>query len=440
MRGTRLVRMARGGPKTLANRWISAALLLLAGTLAAGPATAVAASAQPIDIGVIAPLTGSQAELGHFISDGCFAAAVEINRAGGVLGHKIQCVLIDDTGDPADAVPNVTRALATTTFAGMVGVDSDVAAAIVPIVNNAHIPMMSSNGLSEFIHNTFPYFWRLNPPDIAQGAAMGIWAQRLGVKRAAVVVQNDVGDTGNLPGIVKALQNAHVAIVADYTIPGDSSSYESLAARAKARDPQVIVMSGDTETIATFLANYRVVNHGVVPPLITTAGNMAPDFYSALKKTISAGYLVHDAYFIGSYSNPNPEAAHDYLLGLEGSPQVKDPQVVSHLGPIGGLYDGINVMALAMVEARSVVGAKYNRYIPDVATMVKGAVVVHNFAQGEKAILAGKRVAYVGTVGPIKFDKYHNSPGWFAAFSFTGSQGSVMKGVISPAELSASLR
>src|ERR1700681_4516929 len=64
-----------------------------------------------ISLGVIAPFTGPAAEFGTLLTAPCLAASDLINANGGVMGHQVNCTSIDDTGDPADAVPNVTRAI-----------------------------------------------------------------------------------------------------------------------------------------------------------------------------------------------------------------------------------------------------------------------------------------------------------------------------------------
>ncbi len=135
---------------------------------------------------------------------------------------------VDDTGDPADAVPNVQKAIATTSnFDFALGIDSNVAATVVPLLNRAQIPMMSLNGLSLFIHNRYHYFWRMSSPDVALGSALGIFDNKLHFLHPAVLTQNDSGDEGNVPGLNFALQKQGIHPVEDVTVTGDQSSYLS---------------------------------------------------------------------------------------------------------------------------------------------------------------------------------------------------------------------
>ena len=228
------------------------------GSSSPGSTSAAAATGGTVSIGVIGPMTGPAAEIGNLMSGACYAAALDINKAGGVIGRKVSCDLVDDTGDPADAVPNVTRALATTSDLDMaVGLESNTAATTIPIVNNARIPMVSTNGLVAYDKTQDTYFWRMTPSDDQNGAAFVAWAEHLGVKRVAVVFQNNIGAQGNAPGVVAAVSKLGDTMTTNITIPGDESSYSSVVARVLSGKPQALILAGDPQTSATFLSEYR---------------------------------------------------------------------------------------------------------------------------------------------------------------------------------------
>jgi branched-chain amino acid transport system substrate-binding protein len=58
--------------------------------------TCLASSAEPLKIGVVAPLTGPAAEQGRDKIQGAKLATEEVNKAGGVLGRPIELVIEDD--------------------------------------------------------------------------------------------------------------------------------------------------------------------------------------------------------------------------------------------------------------------------------------------------------------------------------------------------------
>lgn len=384
-----------------------------------------------INVGVIGPMTGPAAEIGNLMSGACYAAVLDVNRAGGVMGRKINCALIDDTGDPADAVPNVTRALATTSNLNMaVGLESNTAATTIPLVNNAHIPMVSTNGLVAFDKTTDTYFWRMTPSDSQNGAAFVAWANQKGYKRMAVVFQNNIGAQGNEPGVVAAVKKIGGTMTTNITIPGDASSYSSVVARVLAGKPQALILAGDPQTSATFLSEYRQLSGGKVPPVVTSTDSITPAYFSAVKKVMGAAYMTHSMYFIGGYVNPSSQAFSVYKSAVYSASQIKDPTTILGVGVIASIYDGINLMSLAMQEAHSTSGPVYNADIEKIATGTPGAVTVDSYAAGLAALKAGQKIHYVGVGGAIHFNSFHNSPGNFSASGFDASGNPTLLGVI----------
>src|SRR6202795_3921822 len=55
-----------------------------------------ARGAEPLKIGMVAPLTGAAVESGRYQTQGAKLAAEEVNKAGGVLGRPIELVIEDD--------------------------------------------------------------------------------------------------------------------------------------------------------------------------------------------------------------------------------------------------------------------------------------------------------------------------------------------------------
>jgi branched-chain amino acid transport system substrate-binding protein len=77
-------------------------------------------------------------------------------------------------------------------------------------------------------------------------------------------------------------------------------------------------------------------------------------------------------------------------------------------------YDSVIIMALAMDAAHSDAPSVYNRYITKVTAPSSGATIVHTYAAGKSALAQGKHIQYVGAVGPIRFNRWHNAGNAFA--------------------------
>ncbi|HVD02045.1 MAG TPA: ABC transporter substrate-binding protein [Candidatus Dormibacteraeota bacterium] len=397
------------------------ALLLMA---CGGSSTAsVPTQSGDISYGVIAPFTGPAAQFGKLLSAPCYAATDLINAAGGPLGHKINCVPVDDTGDSADAVPNVTKAVATVSnFDLAIGLESNTAATTVPIVNSAKIPLVTTNGLTQFSkNNKLSYYWRLTPSDDANGAAFAKWAVQKGFKNAVVVFQSDIGSEGNLPGLQSALPKLGAKLALDpLTIPADAASYSSVVARVIAANPDVLIWSADPQTTATFLSEYSQLNNGKIPPMVTATDSLTPDFFGPVSKVVGTDYVTKDIYLVGSSFDQTTPAFDTYKNALLADSKTHDiAGPLSAVGPPASAYDGMNIAALAMIEAGSTVGSVYNSYFEKVVAPSSGAVVVSNYADGKKALAQGKKIQYVGVIGAVVFDSNHNSAGEFAANMFT---------------------
>lgn len=411
--------------------------VILAACGGGGGGGAVPTQTGDINLGVIAPFTGPAAEFGTLLTAPCLAATDLINADGGVMGHKVNCVSIDDTGDPADAVPNVTKAIATTTnldFA--IGLESNTAATTVPVVDKAKIPFFTTNGLTAFTKNNYSYYYRMTPGDDANGAAFAVWAVKQGYKKIAIVFQNGIGSEGNRPGLQAAMPKLGGSIGLDLTIPADASSYSAEVARVIAANPDVLIWSADPQTTATFLSNYKSLNNGNIPPMITATDSLTPDFFNPVKAVVGTDYVTNKIWLVGSYFDQSGPAFEVYDGALKANSKTHDIEpVLSTVGPPAGAYDGIIAMALAMNEAKTTVGSYYNSYILDVFKPKSGAVVVHNYADGVAALKAGKQIQYVGVLGQPAFDKYHNSAGEFDANKFNADGSANEVGKISGAQV-----
>ena len=95
------------------------------------------------------------------------------------------------------------------------------------------------------------------------------------------------------------------------------------------------------------------------------------------------------------------------------------------------------MVALAMLEAKSVDPVTFAPYIPKLLAGSSGAVPVGSFADGKSALAAGKQIQYVGLVGPWQMDRWHNDLSNFDIDRFDSSGNLVKLGSISAAQIQA---
>lgn len=410
----------------------AAAISLLAiANPATANVTAKAGSSATLTIADVAPFTGVDAALGPTYLVSCDGATNAINNAGGVLGHKLACKAVDTRGDPADAVPAVRQMYASTSnLALVIGLTSDEAASVVPIINSNKTVMFGMTGQSEFDHTHFSYFYRLVPPDLAESYAMVAIAKYTDhYKKVALAFGNDIGSQTFVTPAIQALKKAGLRVVDNETLDLSATTFRTEAAKIVASHPDVIFTEALGPTEAAFLSELQQQNGGKVIPVIGTSATISPDWYKSVAAAVGASTLASNYAadnLVVETSGPAYKGFAKAILAEKGK-VGNTGSFSTYLSAPGAvhLYDGINLAALAMIEAKSTVPSVYRPFITKIGDGVPGAVVVSTFAQGAAALKAGKQIRYEGPGGPTNFDSYHDSTGIFQIDKY-GSGGQVI--------------
>lgn len=387
--------------------------------------------------GVIA-LTGSSDFEGQNQVGGLYPALYAINKAGGVLGDKLVFKGVDTRGDPADALPAVQQMLATTSnLVAVAGPDTSSAPTIVPVLNSAKVPMMAVAGESVYDRNTAPYFWRLFPPDAANGTAMTLWAKRRGYTKVAAVFGTDSGSQGDKPGVIQSMKALHLTLVANVDLTPSQPTYLSSVRKVIASHPQVIMTESDATTAGTFFGELKQL--GGLVPIVGTEATFTSPWLTAVKGALGTSDFLKD--YTGlitapSKTTPAVKAYQHAVTAVKGQEPKPWQSYLSNPFSIT-YYDGMVSVALAMVASKSTKPSVFNNAIPSVTNPGKGKTVVYTFAQGKAALAAGKKIQYVGATGLIDFDRWHNSFGNQEAVKSTASLKPISLGVVTAQQIEA---
>ena len=418
----------------IAVKAVGAALALVTLGACASSGSGGASGSSTLVVGEFNPFSGPDASFGLEMAGGCLPAVRLINSGGGVLGHQMSCVQEDTRGDPADAVPAAQKMMATeTSLVGVLGPSSDEALATAPLLNQGHVPMFVDTGQAAFDHTSDAYFWRVTPADDVKGYALALWAHKAGYTRAAAVFGNDAGAQSDVPTLVRAFTRLGGSVVYNKPFALGQSSYRTEIENVLATHPQVIFTEVDPQTGATFLSELQQL-HGLVPVIGTEVTLQGP-WLKAVSGAIGASAMAK--YFEGMqpYAPPSGAAWQAYnrtLLASAG--QVPKPSQWSSDPYSMTYYDGVNVMALAMVAAKSTSPKVFNAFNMKVTEPGSGKTVVTTFAAGKAALQAGKQIQYMGAGGPIVFNHWHNSTGAFEAAKYVKGNP-VLVGSVSAAQI-----
>jgi branched-chain amino acid transport system substrate-binding protein len=421
-----------------------AAAALACGLAACGSSNSSSGSKGSIVFADVAPFSGADAALGPTYLVSCEGTANAMNKAGGVLGHKVSCTSADTKGDPADAVPAVGSLLSRTPNLSLViGCTSDEAAAVVPVINSHKTVMFCMTGQSEFDHTHYAYFYRLVPPDLAESYAMTVIAQSLGYKKIALAFGNDIGSQTFVQPAITAIAKAGMTMVANETLDLNATTFRTEAEKIIQAHPDAIMTEALGSADPTLFAEIKQLNGGKMIPIIGTSAAISPAFYQASAKAVGAADFAanfHADNLVTATSGPAYDAFTQALLAVKGKvANAQTGNFTTYFTAPGAvhLYDGMNLAALAMVAAGSTDTAKWQPFIATIGDGVPGAVVVNSFAQGVRELKAGKKIRYEGPGGPTSFDSFHDSPGIFQIDTYTAAGVVQVSGNITAAQLRA---
>src|SRR5215472_6479612 len=102
-----------------------------------------ACSQNTVQVGVILPLTGSQAAFGEALKNGYLIALDEINARGGVRGKKLELDFYDDQSKPEQAVQGVSKLVDQDRIPLILGsFSSESTMAMIPAVTQRQVPLI----------------------------------------------------------------------------------------------------------------------------------------------------------------------------------------------------------------------------------------------------------------------------------------------------------
>src|SRR5215475_6303241 len=212
------------------NRSFWAFLAGLAATgLLAGPSTAQDA----IRIGVTQPLTGAFAASGNYVAQGAKIAEEEINKAGGVLGRKIQLVIEDNKSNPTEAVATAEKLINGDKVPVMMGAwSSTLTLAVMPKLEEYKVPMLvetSSSGKITVSGN--PYIFRISPTSEMEAKAFTPLFAKLGIKKADFLATNNDFGLGAAKEFSEAARANGVAVGGMETMDPKATDFSAQLAK-----------------------------------------------------------------------------------------------------------------------------------------------------------------------------------------------------------------
>ena len=246
--------------------------------VSAAMALAVPALAQnPIKIGVTQPLTGAFAASGNYVTQGARLAEEEINKAGGVLGRKIQLVIEDNKSNPTEAVATAEKLINSDKVPVIMGAwSSTLTLAVMPKIEEYKVPLLvetSSSGKITTSGN--PYIFRISPTSEMEARAFIPLVNKLGIKKADFLASNNdfgLGASKEFSEMVKR-EGAQVGVIE--TMDPKATDFSAQLAKIKASGGDTLFVTTAVEQITLILKQANDLQ--LKTRIITTGGSSSPD-------------------------------------------------------------------------------------------------------------------------------------------------------------------
>jgi branched-chain amino acid transport system substrate-binding protein len=338
------------------------ALTALGAVLGAALFGAAASAQDSIRIGVTQPLTGAFAASGNYVAQGAKIAEEEINKAGGVLGKKIELVIEDNKSNPTEAVATAEKLIVKDKVPVMMGAwSSTLTLAVMPKLEEYKVPMLvetSSSGKITTSGN--PYVFRISPTSQMEAKAFTPLFKTLDIKKADFLATNNDFGLGASKEFSEAAKASGVAIGVMETMDPKATDFSAQLAKIKASGGDTLFVTTAVEQITLILKQAK--DQQLKTRIITTGGSNSPD-----QLIQQAGDAANGSYHLVFFTPWFPEA-------------VKHPEIAKKFVAIwnekkhhvGGLtegfrgWDGLHVIVAAIKAAGKAEAGAITRAMWDV--------------------------------------------------------------------------
>ena len=214
--------------------------ILLGFLIGVGPLTA---EEKPIYIGILAPITGTQAVMSEDLITGSRLAQEEINAAGGVLGRRLELIIEDTETRPApgmDAARKLVGVDRVPVISG--GFSSGVALPIAKYLQEGGIVGVFQPPTSPLFREVGSYIFLTNVLDNYKGKVIAEFAaEDSGKKKFGLMFPNNAFGIMLMKETIKNLERLEAEIVSEVVYELNKVDYKAELQRLFAKDPEVVI-------------------------------------------------------------------------------------------------------------------------------------------------------------------------------------------------------
>ena len=282
----------------------------------------------PIVIGTSLSLTGDFSVDGQAFVRGYNLWVQNINKSGGLLGHKVTLKVLNDNSDPATVATNYTQLISADHAAFVFGPFSTLlTASAAPVAARSHYVFIEGAGGGPLVFSLkLPNLFAVSPVVANQLVPFAQWVASLpSSQRPKTAAYPMVTDPFAVPMVQNAqaiLQNAGVHTVYNKIFPAENPAYKAGADAIAALKPDMVVIgSPDVPGVQSIIQAFMQQHYN--PKIL--AASAGPDqgaaFLSAIGGSKNAtGTMVPNGWYPGMQNSLSPQFVKDYNAKYGGKP------------------------------------------------------------------------------------------------------------------------
>lgn len=224
---------------------------------------AVHAQSDKIVLGQSAPFTGPAAQLGIQYNAGAQLYFSQINANGGVGGRMIEIRQLDDGYDPERCAENTRKLIEQDVLALFAYVGTPTSLAALPLALKAKVPFIAPfTGAMALRNPLHPQVFHVRASYADETALIVKQLYNLGLRKVAVLYQNDAYGKAGLDGVTAALAKLDSKPVAIASVERNTVEVAAAVATLNAATPDAVVQISAYKTCAAYIRAARKAGYG----------------------------------------------------------------------------------------------------------------------------------------------------------------------------------
>ncbi|HUL27393.1 MAG TPA: amino acid ABC transporter substrate-binding protein [Streptosporangiaceae bacterium] len=375
------------------------------------------ATKSPITIGTSLSLTGDFSDDGQAFKRGYELWVQEINKSGGLLGHKVVLKIVNDNSDPGTVTTNYTQLINADHAAFVFGPFSTLLTApAAQVAARYHYAFIEGAGGGPLVFGLkLPNLFAVSPVIADQLIPFADWVASLPAsQRPKTAAYPMVTDPFAVPMVQTAqaiLQKAGVKTVYSKIFPAENPAYKAGADQIAALHPDMVVIgSPDVPGVQSIMQAFMQQHYN--PKILAASagpdqgaaflsaiggaknatGTMVPNgWYPGFQNPLSQAFVkAYNTTYGGTPADINADAAEAYSVGETLAAAVKATNSLTNAKVITYLHSGVTVQTVqgpAKFNAigENVVAAHYifqwqagGKFVQVLPTSATGSVAIVN--------------------------------------------------------------